>query len=264
MDSYNQICMNKLTSVTIACNEAPNIGRCIESLLEAADEIIVLIDNKTTDKTEAIVASYPGVIYRVVEWQGYSRTKQAALDLATHKWILWLDADEELTTSLRDEIIQLKNADFEAFSAYAIPRRALFLGRWIYHSGWYPGYVTRLFNKELVKLSENAVHEHLIINTPVGRLKSDLNHYTDPSIEHYFMKFNNYTTLAAKDLTVTNKTFSLIDIIIRPPFLFVKMYILKLGFLDGLQGFLLAVFSALYVFTKYAKLWELNHKKGNK
>ncbi len=252
--------MNKITSVTIALNEANNIERCIKSLIGVADEIIVLIDNKTTDLTEKILASVPEVKYSLVEWQGFSKTKQLAIDMASNNWILWLDADEELSDELKAEINSIKNA-VPDFQAYSIPRRAMFLGRWIYHSGWYPGYVTRLFDKTSVQLSDSAVHEHLLLKSCSGKLKSDLNHYTDPSIFHYFSKFNNYTTLAALDLNKYKKKYRISDLLIRPPFLFIKMYILKAGFLDGLQGFILSIFSSLYVFTKYAKLWEQQYKE---
>lgn len=254
--------MEKITAITIAHNEAANIGRCIKSLLGTADEIIVLIDKKTTDATEAIVASFPEVSYQVVEWQGFSKTKQIALDMAKNDWIFWIDGDEELTVELADEIRALKSKLGTEVHAYEMPRRAEFLGRWIYHSGWYPGYVTRIFNKSIVKLSTNAVHEHLIVPGEKGRLQHDLNHYTDPSIKHYFKKFNSYTSLAAEDMDRANKSFSTSDILLRPLFLFVKMYIFKRGFLDGIQGFYLAMFSAHYVLVKYAKLWELRKNKG--
>ncbi len=251
--------MNRITSVTIAHNEENNIQCCVRSLIGVVDEIIVLIDNKTTDSTEQIVTSFPEVRYSLVEWKGFSETKQLAINMATNNWILWLDADEELTDELKAEIITFKNSTPD-FSAYSIPRRAMFLGRWIYHSGWYPGYVTRLFDKTKVQLSSSAVHEHIIPTGGCGKLINNLNHFTDPSILHYFNKFNNYTTLAAIDLTGKKKKFRISDILVRPPFLFFKMYILKMGVLDGLQGFILAIFSSLYVFTKYAKLWEQEFK----
>ena len=137
---------------------------------------------------------------------------------------------------------------------------ANFLGRWIKHSGWYPGRVVRLFNKNKAHFNDNDVHEELIFNGSTGLLKNDLEHYTDPDIEHYFKKFNSYTSLAAEELVRKEKRFKLSDILLRPAFIFIKMYFLKLGFLDGIQGFILAVFSSAYVFTKYCKFWELKNK----
>jgi (heptosyl)LPS beta-1,4-glucosyltransferase len=243
-----------ITSIVIAKDEESNIKRCIESQLGCIDEIIILVDDKTSDNTFEVAKEYIGVKAEVVKWQGYSETKKYAVSLANNNWIFWIDADEAITDGLRKEIINFKNSKPE-FSAYSVSRKAYFLGRWIKHSGWYPGRVNRLFDKTKVQFSDNEVHEYLIIDDPIGKLKSDLDHFTDPTIEHYFEKFNNYTTLAAEEMVKRGKNYSLINIILRPPLLFIKMYFLKLGFLDGIEGFILASFSSSYVFTKYCKFW---------
>jgi glycosyltransferase involved in cell wall biosynthesis len=253
---FSENYMTKISSVIIAKNEEDNIARCIESQIEVIDEIIVIIDKESSDNTLKIVGSYPGVKYEVTEWQGYAETKKYAISLATNQWILWLDADEELTTELRGELIAWKSSD-KRNNVYNIPRRAFFLGKWINYSGWYPGRVERLFNKDVVSFSSNPVHEHLVYSGVAGGLRGDINHYTDPSINHYFQKFNRYTTLAAKEMHEKGKSFKISDLILRPIIIFIKMYILKRGFLDGIHGFILAVFSSAYVFTKYSKLWEL-------
>ncbi len=253
--------MVKLSSIIIAKNEEANIKRCIESQLDCIDEIVVLVDSESTDRTLEVVKSYSQVKYEVTEWYGYAKTKQHAISLCSNDWVFWIDADETITDNLNEELKLFKNSE-PTHSAYSVARRAYFLGRWIKHSGWYPGRVERLFNKHKAVFSDKDVHEHLEINGTIGELKYDLNHYTDPSIKHYFEKFNNYTSLAASELNKRSKSFSFADIIIRPPVLFFKMYILKLGFLDGIQGFILAVFSSAYVFTKYTKLWEIYFKKG--
>ncbi len=242
----------------MAKDEEQNIARCIESQLSCIDEIIVLVDNKTLDKTFEVARSYQKVKCEISEWMGYAKTKQKAISLTTNDWILWIDADEVITQELSNELIEFKNSDLN-FAAYSIPRMANFLGRWIKHSGWYPGRVTRLFNKNFAFFSDNHVHEELIINGNVGMLNHDLLHFTDPNIEHYFRKFNSYTTLAAKELKIKGKKFKVTDILLRPFFIFIKMYVIKFGFLDGVQGFMLAVFSSAYVFTKYSKFWELNN-----
>ena len=249
----------KISSIIIAKNEENNITRCIESQLNCIDEIIVIVDSGSTDKTLDLIKSY-NIKYEVVDWMGYAKTKQYAVSLTSNKWILWIDADESLTHALSDELKKFKETEPQ-YSAYSLPRKAFFLGKWIKHSGWYPGRVTRLFNKENAYFSDSDVHEHLIVNGNTGELKNDIDHYTDPSIEHYFHKFNRYTTLAAEELNRKNRKAGLNDILIRPVFLFFKMYIIRKGFLDGLHGFILAIFSATYVFIKYSKLWELNHKK---
>ena len=250
----------KLSSIIIAKNEEANIGRCLESQINCIDEVVVIIDDSTTDGTEEIVKKYSGVRYEFVKWSGFSGTKKHAISLTTNNWVLWIDADEVITSELSGELNEFKKS-IPGFTAYSIPRKANFLGRWIMHSGWYPGRVTRLFDKRKVTFNDNDVHEGLSVDGEIGRLKNDLEHYTDPTVKHYFEKYNNYTTLAAEELNKKGKKASVSDIVLRPIFIFFKMYVFRAGFLDGLQGLILAVFSSSYVFTKYCKLWELNRKK---
>lgn len=252
--------MIKISSIIIAKNEELNISRCLESQLNCIDEIVVLVDSNSTDKTQAIVQSYKNVKCEIVDWMGYAKTKQYAATLTSNDWIFWIDADEALSEELISEIKDLKNTE-PKFTAYSFPRKAYFLGRWIKHSGWYPGRVTRLFNKNKARFSDSDVHEFLIIDGNTGELNYDIEHYTDPSIKHYFEKFNNYTSLAADELIKKSKNFKLTDLLLRPCIIFFKMYFLKRGFLDGIQGFILAVFSSAYVFTKYAKFWEIKINK---
>lgn len=254
--------MIKISSIILAKDEEHNIARCIQSQKGCIDEIIVIVDSRTEDNTVGILKE-KGVTYEVCQWQGYARTKEYALSKASNDWILWIDADEALTPELRNEILEFKETK-PSFNVYSVPRKANFLGRWIMHSGWYPGRVERLFNKSHAHFSNKDVHEHLVFEGETGKLRHDLEHYTDPSIKHYFDKFNVYTSLAAEELLKKGKTSSLSDILLRAPFLFFKMYIMKLGFLDGLNGFILAVFSSLYVFTKYTKLWELKRMSSKK
>jgi len=245
----------KISSIIIARDEEKNIGRCIRSQLDCIDEIIVLVDDTTKDSTLEIVKSFSKVRYEIVKWKGFSETKKYAVHLTSNDWILWIDADEALTEKLSEEINKFKNTKPE-YDAYSFPRKANFLGRWIMHSGWYPARVTRLFNKNIVFFSNNDVHEHLVVKSVAGTFRNDIEHYTDPDIKHYFEKFNNYTTLAANELDSRGKTFNISDLVIRPAAIFFKMFIIKRGFLDGTQGFILAMFSSAYVFTKYCKLWE--------
>jgi glycosyltransferase involved in cell wall biosynthesis len=228
-------------------------------LQESADEIVVLVDSESSDRTLEIAKSFSHVKCEAIRWMGYAKTKQHAISICSFDWILWIDADEVVTKELSKEINAIKNLSPEV-AAYSFPRKAFFLGRWIKHSGWYPGRVTRLFNKHKVKFSNNNVHEYLETEGETGKLNSDLEHYTDPNIQHYFHKFNRYTTLAAEELVKSGKSLTLFDILLRPPAIFLKMYFVKCGFLDGLQGFILAVFSSAYVFTKYCKFWELKNK----
>jgi glycosyltransferase involved in cell wall biosynthesis len=257
----------KISSVIIAKNEEKNIFKCLQSQAECIDEIIVLVDNLTTDKTIEIIKSFPLVKYESIDWKGYSKTKKYGISLCSNNWIFWIDADEAFTEELSGEIKRFKNSK-PAFYAYTVPRKAFFLGKWIKHSGWYPARVTRLFDRNFIDVSEDEVHEHLVhkgkpgLKVKSGALNGNIEHYTDPDINHYFLKFNNYTTLAAEELARKGKKFRKSDLLLRPLWLFIKMYVIKLGFLDGTEGFILAVFSSAYVFTKYCKLWELK-REGN-
>lgn len=248
--------MAKLSVITLAFNEEHNISDCLESV-RWADEIIV-VDSGSTDKTVELAGKYTGNVL-TVEWKGYGATKNLAMERATGEWILWLDADERVPEKLSKEIKDIVRADDPEINGYEVARRAYFLGRWIKHCGWYPGRVTRLFRKAKSRFTESHVHEQIVVDGRIGTLQNDLLHFTDPNLEHYFSKFNRYTSLAAQDLQAQGRRSSLYDLLVRPAFLFFKMYILRRGFLDGMQGFILCVASSCYVFTKYAKLWELHH-----
>lgn len=244
--------MSSISVIIITLNEERNIEECLESV-KWADEIVI-VDSHSADRTRDIAAKYTNKIFEM-DWQGYSAAKNFALEQTSSDWILWIDADERVTDELRKEINNTIEGNTE-FDGYEVPRMAYFLGRWIKHCGWYPGYVLRLFKRGTAKFDNSNVHEGLQFENPRGRLQHDLLHYTDRNIEHYYTKFNRYTSLAIDDLAARNKKYRISDLLFRPLFAFFKMYILKRGFLDGIQGFLLCVFSANYVFTKYAKLWE--------
>jgi len=243
----------KLSAITITYNEEENIGDCLSSV-SWADEIIV-VDASSTDRTVEIARRFTGRIY-VTKWEGYARAKTFALERAESEWVLWLDADERVTPALADEIRTVVQEPNPAAACYEMARRAYFLGKWIRHCGWYPGYVVRLFRKGMVRFSEGRVHERVEFEGKAGRLRNDLVHLTDENLYHYAAKFNRYTSLAALDLVDKKRGSSLTRLIVDPPFLFMKMYIFRRGFLDGRHGLVLSILSAAYVFTKYAKLWE--------
>ncbi|NUN71293.1 MAG: glycosyltransferase family 2 protein, partial [Bacteroidetes bacterium] len=244
--------MSRLSVIIITKNESSNIEECLRSVSFSDD--IVVVDAESTDDT-VLKARNLGATVIVRPWQGYAAAKQFALEQTKHDWVLWLDADERVMPALAREIPEVIGAS-PVHAAFTVARRAYFLGRWIRHSGWYPGRVARLFRKQHARFNDAAVHEGLEIVGTVGELKNDLLHYTDPNLYHYLSKFNRYTTLATEGLEKKGKRFSTADLLVRPWWLFLKMYILRRGFLDGIQGLLLAILSSAYVFTKYAKLWE--------
>ncbi len=246
--------MAALTVITITRDEERNIAECLESVRWADQRIVV--DSGSRDRTVELARRFTSDIY-TIDWQGYGHARNFALDRAAGEWILWLDADERVPGDLAEEIQRLMQDDGKEYDGYAVARRAYFLGKWIKHCGWYPSRVVRLFRKDHGRFSETRVHERLELRGSVGLLHHDLLHYTDAHLQQYLTKFNKYTTLAAEDMASQGKSFRLWDLLIRPPFLFFKMYLLRLGFLDGMHGFVLSVLSSAYVFTKYAKLWDL-------
>ncbi|MEI7907036.1 MAG: glycosyltransferase family 2 protein [Bacteroidota bacterium] len=246
--------MTGLSVIVITKNESHNIDACLQSVSFCSD--IVVVDADSIDDTVAKAKKYTDKVF-IRQWDGFAAAKQFAVAQTSHPWILWLDADERVLPELAQEIQQILESKPND-AAFTVARRAYFLGKWIRHSGWYPGRVARLFHKERAVFNDAKVHEGLEISGTTGALHHDLLHYTDPNIYHYFTKLNRYTSLATEELEKKGKIFKITDIIIRPWWQFVKMYFVRLGFLDGMQGLLLALFSSAYVFTKYAKLWERN------
>jgi glycosyltransferase involved in cell wall biosynthesis len=245
--------MKNISAVVITRNEELNIRRCLDSLVWV-DEIVV-VDSGSTDRTMEIARTCGATVYSY-GWRGYGPAKREAVARATGKWILSIDADEEVPAELRDDI-QTAILNDDGFDGYLLPRRTLFLGRWLKHSGWYPDYVLRLFLREKGGFDDASVHERAHANGPVGRLRHDLLHYSYPTLESYFDKFNRYTSMAAVAAYRKGHRAGWLKILFHPLGCFVKQYFVKLGFLDGLQGLLVCTLSACHVMVKYAKLWAL-------
>lgn len=248
--------MKKLSVVVITRNEAANIRRCLESVVWA-DELIV-VDSQSTDDTCAIARAM-GADVLDHAWQGYGPAKAFGVTKTRNDWVLSIDADEALSPQLADEI-QAALSDDSAFDGYDMPRRTNFLGRWIGHSGWYPDRVLRLFDRQRGRVKALPLHESIEVQGDVGHLKGDLLHYCYPSLEHYLSKSNRYTTLGAEQAFAAGKRAGWFDIVIRPPVAFIKQYVSKQGFRDGLEGFLVSFLSAVAVMVKYAKLRHLQKR----
>jgi len=246
-----------LSVITLTLNEERNIVECLESV-KWADERIV-IDSGSIDRTVDLAKPLASKVVSA-NWQGYGPMRNLALEHTSGEWILWLDADERVPRELAEEIQTVIKTNNPRYAGYSVARRAYFLGKWIRHCGWYPSRVTRLFRRGKGRFSKNRVHEQLLLNGRVKRLRHDLIHHTDPDLFHYFRKFNSFTSLAAEDMMTERREFSLFQLLARPPFLFFKMYVLRRGFLDGIHGLVLCIASSTYVFAKYAKLWELQKK----
>jgi glycosyltransferase involved in cell wall biosynthesis len=246
----------QLSAVIITKNEQHNIARCLQSL-KFADEII-LVDTGSTDSTIDIAKKYDAKIFNI-DWPGFGPAKKYAVDQAGGEWILSIDADEEITAPLAAEIKKAIDSD-NGINGYLIPRKTNFLGRWINHSRWYPDYVLRLFRKDKGQFSDSLVHEKVVLESEPGRLKNFIRHYSYPDIQTFFDKFDSYTTLAAQELMKKGKRFSLLALLCKPPASFCSHYIFGAGFLDGLEGFLIAVLSAYGVFVRYLKLYSISKK----
>ncbi len=242
-----------LSVILITFNEEINIDECLTSV-EWADEIVV-VDSKSTDRTAEIAKRFTDKVI-ITDWYGYAENKRIALSNTSHEWILWLDADERVLPELRDEIRAILQQNPQQ-NGFEVKRKAFFLGKWIKHCGWYPGYVLRLFRKSTASFSQNRVHEGVHVRGSIGRTNHALLHYTDRVLDHYLEKFNRYTTLAAEELAQKKKKTSVWAMIFRSIHTFVKMYFLKLGVLDGPKGLMLCLLSSGYVMCKYAKLLEI-------
>jgi glycosyltransferase involved in cell wall biosynthesis len=246
-----------LSVVIITRNEEANIGRCLESV-KWADEIVV-VDSDSTDRTQ-VIATEHGARVHTLRWQGFGHAKQTGVDLATGEWILSVDADEVVSIELADEIGRIV-AGGTPCAGFYMPRKTNFLGRWILHCGWYPDPLLRLFRRSQGRFDTAVVHERVILSGEAGRLHGHLLHYSDPDLEHYLNKFNLYTTLGAREAYESGRRAGWFDVVVRPPVSFVKHYVSKQGFRDGMEGFVLSVLSAVAVLVKYVKLRDIERKE---
>jgi glycosyltransferase involved in cell wall biosynthesis len=251
--------MSEISAVIITFNEERNIARCIESLLPVMDEIII-IDSFSTDNTKEICSAYP-VKFIENNWLGYSQTKNFGNSLATFNYIFSIDADEALSESLQQEILTLKKGKLNG--VYKVNRLTNYCGKWIYHSGWFPDWKIRLFPKEFSKWNNAIVHEELEFShsLPEEKFQSVLEHYSYFSHEQHQQKADNYSLLTAKKYFDQKKKSMFFSPCLSGLSRFISMYIIKLGFLDGRSGFIIAKISAKSNFLKYKELNRLYREK---
>lgn len=247
--------MPTLSVAMIVKNEAQDLAQCLDSVKDWVDEIVIL-DSGSTDETEQIARRYGAKFYQHTDWQGFGKQRQLAQQYVTSDYVLWLDADERVSDELRRSIQQAVQQN-QPNAVYQLPRLSEVFGRQIRHSGWYPDYVVRLYRTQFAKYGDELVHEkvHYPATAEVKKLNGDLYHYTYKDIHHYLVKSASYAKAWATQRKAQGKTASLFDGVTHALGCFVKMYLLKAGFLDGKQGFLLAVLSAHSTFVKYADLW---------
>ncbi len=253
--------MASLSVVIITFNEERNIARCLDSVKDIADEILV-VDSSSTDATVAIARAYNA---KVIDhpFIGYGEQKNFATAQATHDWILSLDADEEVTPALHKSIQEVKNNP--RYDVYQMPRLTNYCGQWIRHCGWYPDKQTRLYNRTKGKWQEQKVHEYWKHNDDAskGLLKGNLLHYSFATIAEHVNKIGKYSELAAIAAVEKGKTASLLKIIVSPKWHFFTEYIIKLGFLDGYYGLVICRMSEYATFIKYTKIRQYSKVRGN-
>jgi glycosyltransferase involved in cell wall biosynthesis len=247
--------MEKLSAVIITFNEEKNIGRCIESIKNIADEILIL-DSNSTDQTAAIAKSRGAVVIKE-SFRGHIQMKNRAVELAANNYILSLDADEALDARLILSILTEK----EKFThkAYRMNRCTNYCGQFIRHGSWYPDRKIRIFDRRFAKWGGTNPHDKIIVdeNTNVKQLSGDILHYSYYTISEHVAQNNKFSTISAESLFAQGKKTNLLKIVVNPVWAFVQGYFFRLGFLDGLFGFAIAVQVSQLTFLKHLKLYIL-------
>jgi glycosyltransferase involved in cell wall biosynthesis len=242
--------MPLLSAIVITRNEAANIGACLDALSFCDERIVV--DCGSTDSTVEI-ARKKGARVEIHEWRGFGPQKNFALSLATATWVLSIDADERVTRELAAEIDRA--IAYTLADGFELPRLSSFCGRDMRHSGWYPDYVLRLFRRGKARFDDAVVHERVICEGSLLRLKEPLIHHPVQKLEDALARMDRYSTASADALVASGKRVSFFAGIGHGLYAFLRTYVLKLGFLDGAEGFLLAVANAEGSYYRYMKAW---------
>jgi glycosyltransferase involved in cell wall biosynthesis len=247
-----------LSLTIITKNEEACIRRCIESV-PFADEVIV-VDSGSTDRTVEICRALGARVVVTDDYPGYGPQKNRALDLAGGDWILSLDADEWLTPELQAELPRLMTAAPGA-AAYRMRRRSNFCGRYMRHSGWWPDWVCRLVRRGQGRFSDELVHERLVVDGPVGEAQGVLMHEAFTTLEDVLGKMDEYSSAGARSLAARGRSSSVVRAVAHGLWTFLRTYVFRAGFLDGREGFLLAVANAEGTYYKYLKLMLLAERE---
>jgi glycosyltransferase involved in cell wall biosynthesis len=252
--------MNSKTPLSVAIitkDEAENLPDCLRSVAFA--EQIVVVDSHSSDSTVQIASDFGCEVF-IEAWRGFGLQKQFAVDHCRCRWALILDADErippETAMKIRDIVLNLS----KAIAGYSFPRKNFFQGRWIRHAGWWPDRVTRLFQKDLGRVTPAMVHESVEVKGTVVALDVPIEHFTESRLSQILLKIDSYSTLGAREAFAMGKRASVWSAVLRAFLTFSQDYFLRFGILDGAQGLTLAVTDAVNKFFKYAKLSELTRQ----
>ena len=246
--------MPKLSVTVITKNEAADIGDALQSVAWA-DELIV-VDSMSSDETVQVARRYTDRVI-VREWPGYVAQKNHAASIASHDWILSLDADERVTPELASQI-KATLATVPSHGGFRMPRVTRHLGRWIRTTDWYPDDQLRLYDRRTAEWTGRYVHESVSVRGSVGRLHAELQHLAYRDIADHLETIDRYTTLAARQMHEDGQRAGLLQLAGHPPLAFVRNYLLRGGIRDGVPGFIISAMNAYYVLLKFAKLWELD------
>jgi glycosyltransferase involved in cell wall biosynthesis len=244
-----------LSVCMIAGNEAHRIRRALASVSGWASEIILVLNEEVADGTDKIALEFGARIFRE-PWKGFVGQKNSAAEKCSQPWLLNLDADEVVTPELQKEIAALVTSSSSLHAAYEFPRCTFYCARWIRHGDWYPDRVLRLWRRETGRWAGQEPHARLEINGTIGRLRSDLSHFSAETINHQIIKTMNYADDFARNCAREGKNVTFLDLLLRPVWRFWRAYLFRLGFLDGWQGFAIAWLTAFYTFLRYIRVRE--------
>lgn len=242
--------------------EVSRIGRALGSVADWTSEIILVLNQDVKDGTEEIAAKHGAKIFRE-PWKGHVAQKNSAAQKATQDWIFGLDADEAVSGELQEEIRArfLDREQLDHFAAFSFPRSTCFCGRWIRHGDWYPDRGTRLWRRGRAEWGGVDPHDKLVVHGVVGRLRQDLLHYNATTVDGQLAKITAYSDAFVRDALQRDRAATWIDLTLRPVWRFVRAYFLRLGFLDGWQGYYIAWMGAFHSATRYAKLRQAQQER---
>ncbi len=248
----------RISAAIITLNEEDRLEKCLSSLQQIVDEIVI-VDSFSTDRTEEIARRYSAKFVQN-EFQDYARQRNRALELCAHEWVLTIDADEVVSEELQNEIIELKKQNQVNADGFLIRRRSWYLNRWIYHCGWYPQKKVRLFKKQNACWQGN-VHERLVISGSFRELAGEILHYTYRDAGDQIVRLKKYAAMQAENYRQKSEPYLIFNMLGKPLLRFIRDYFLKFGFLDGLAGLAISRINAQAVFWRYLFALEKKIKK---